>query len=391
MEFDGGGIVQKIRNLVVFLFVVMMLFGYSYDIQAETLLDGAKTKVEQALKEKTFYSFNMAYADIMNLPESTERNSLLARLAVIGNDVWTPQVTRAVGLLDKVCSEKDGKTYSEAEAYLRNLSTSEMDIWTQGYLLGQLTSWGKQLVYTEDYIKAVDSLSVAWTNKDQASYDAAFEIISNIKNQASRDYLINELAPLKSKITVLDPVQLLKEIREDNNLTREGRVAKLIELGRKNTGLDIPSEIFEDPAIYLIADMLPSPYWRITSESKLSDMQEYIYSAIATGEAVKLNYYFGHKDRVIQSNNSGSDINITDLALSTSSPLLKDTKIEVISDGYTYRESNVFKPNQCTYVINGQIYLKDGKVTTTGNWDYIGLKVSYRTGASGTNLILIVK
>jgi hypothetical protein len=367
----------------------MLLWNSNYAIKAETNLNSAQLKIEQALKDKTFYSFNIALAEIMKLPDSLEKSTLLGRINTLSSAVWTPQVTKAVDLLNKVCNQKDGKIYTETESYLKNLSQSEMDIWTQGYLLGELTGWGRKLVFTPDYVTALDSLGSAWSKKDQASYDIAYANISIVKNQASKDYLLGELVPLKPKITGIDPIQLLKAIQADKSLTREGRVAKLIELAKKDTGLHIPLEVFDTSVIYTLADQLP--FLNISNEVKLTDLQKYIDSFIAMQEAAKLIHWSGNQDRTIQSNSSGSDINISELMLSTSSSLLKDTKVEFVSDGFTDRFSNMSKPNECTYVKDGQVYLKNGKATSNGNWDCINIKVSYKTSYTETSLIFLVK
>ncbi len=170
-----------------------------WDFKMKKDIAGVNTTIEYALGNKNFYNFNMAYAQIINLSDENQKKLLLSKLATISKDIWTPYVTKAVSMLEKVCNQKDGRIYAETEAFLKRLSEADMDKMTQGYLLGQLTSWGRDFVFTADYTKAVDSLNEAWAKKDTQSKNIATINIGQVKNQASREYLIEELNKLIQK------------------------------------------------------------------------------------------------------------------------------------------------------------------------------------------------
>jgi plasmid maintenance system killer protein len=189
---------NTINILLSVLVSGLLAVNPGYKTKADSMLDGVREKVEQALSARTFYSYNVAYAEIMNLPDSAEKNSLLASLGSISSDVWTPQVKKSNELLADVCTYRDGKTYAETEAYLRSLPENEMDIYTQGYFLGELTSWGKKFVYTEDYVNALNALMDFATNKTIDSANKAIVLVNDVKNRASQTYLLNELNNLKA-------------------------------------------------------------------------------------------------------------------------------------------------------------------------------------------------
>jgi uncharacterized protein YjdB len=162
-------------------------------------LDNATAKVKQAVNNRTFYNYMMAYIDILNLPVDQQGN-LLNQLNPVFNDANTPKVQKAMTMLETVAKGKDGKIYADTEAYLTGISSDEMDEFTKGYLLGELTSWGRQFVFTSDYVKAVDSLNVACINKDPKSISEAETLIGQVVNSASKSYLQGELNNLKTAV-----------------------------------------------------------------------------------------------------------------------------------------------------------------------------------------------
>jgi hypothetical protein len=171
---------------------VLIFGGVSAFAENSYNKENAKAKVEQAVNNKTFYNYMMAYIDILNLPQD-QQGELLNQLAPLWNDVNTPKVQKARTMLENVAKNKDGKSYAETEAYLIGLSDNEMDAWTKGYLLGELTSWGKQFVFTDDYKQGVDALVNVGKNKTFNDYSKALAIINNVSNGESKKYLLNEL------------------------------------------------------------------------------------------------------------------------------------------------------------------------------------------------------
>lgn len=157
--------------------------------------------LDEALREKTFYKYNLAYALIMKIQDTAVRDPLLGQLSTITDTVWTPDIKTHVALLADLTSTGSGKIYSKIEVDMGKTSLSDID---KGYLLGELTTWGLNLVYTDDYKNAVDKLNYAWkmlsTGTEQnvtAAITDAQTAISYVKNMYSKAYLTEELNAIK--------------------------------------------------------------------------------------------------------------------------------------------------------------------------------------------------
>jgi hypothetical protein len=193
---------NKIKLLVTSAVITTSLLFGSISVFASEQLDNANAKVEQAVQNKTFYNYMMAYIDILNLPQD-QQGELLNKLAPIWNNVNTSNVQKARAMLEKVAKDRNGKIYAETEAFLAGLSDNDMDAFTKGYLLGELTSWGRQFVFTDDYKQAVDALVNV---KDHNSYINALIKIDNVSKSESKNYLYNELANYKQAYNITEPI-----------------------------------------------------------------------------------------------------------------------------------------------------------------------------------------
>jgi competence protein ComEC len=192
----------------------------------------AEDLTNYALNIKTFYNFNMAYAKIMQLSDVNQRNQLLVKLDTITKEIWTPEVTKAVAMLGQVCDLKDGKTYSDTEVYLGGLAETNMDKMTQGYLLGELTSWGRAFVYTSDYIAGVDAVVKAWQTKIGSDITTAEITIESVKNQKSKDYLLGELRNLNVLLNQGNlKVHYINVGQADSILVQQGNNYMLVDAG----------------------------------------------------------------------------------------------------------------------------------------------------------------
>jgi hypothetical protein len=177
----------------------------------EELISKSRKLVDEALAEKKFYKYNIAYASVNSINDVYIKGELLGKLATISDLVFTPEINRYIGMLtDLVQSGGSGKLYDEIEADFRK---SPLDDFDKGYLLGELTGWGKKLVYTPDYQTAVDRVVDAWTMLSKgseantnAAIAAAEKAINGIKNRYSKDYLTEQLEQIKlqTEFTVIE-------------------------------------------------------------------------------------------------------------------------------------------------------------------------------------------
>jgi hypothetical protein len=189
---------KKLKSIVFSSVLITGLLG-GVIVKAEGSVEELLNK---ALVDKTFYNYNMAYAAIMKIEASDVQASYLGKLATIEKEVLTPTVNNFTIKLDELGKTSSGKLYDEIVTEVSNSTLGEMD---KGYLLGELTSWGLKLVYTSDYVTAVEKIKIAWlslkdvsTNYDNAIKEAE-NAIANVKNTYSKAYLNEQLSAIRDK------------------------------------------------------------------------------------------------------------------------------------------------------------------------------------------------
>lgn len=162
----------------------------------------AEDLLNQALDERTFYKYNLAYEAISKIGDSIIQAELMSKLATIANIVWTPEIAQVSSNFSKLIETNgSGKIYDETEAYINGVNINATD---KAYLLGELTSWGRKLVFTDDYKLALDGIIEAWNSINRSNISQAVSTaerrVNNVKNSASRDYLLEQLNQIKDKL-----------------------------------------------------------------------------------------------------------------------------------------------------------------------------------------------
>jgi hypothetical protein len=159
--------------------------------------------LNEALNEKTFYKYNLTYGLLMKINDASVRDPLLSSLSTIHDTVWTSDVKAHVASLDELTKTGSGKTYDKMDTDINKTNLSAID---KGYLLGELTGWGRNLVFTSDYQNAVNKVVYAWkmldTGTDQnitVAIADAQTAINSVKNMYSKSYLSEELANIKAQ------------------------------------------------------------------------------------------------------------------------------------------------------------------------------------------------
>lgn len=184
---------KKIKRIILSLLLLIGMLVPASLAKADSNL--TSNLVNQALNQKTFYHYNVAYTAVINLPDGEEKNILLVKLASISNIVWSEDIKNINKVFEELVGTASGKIYDNIQITISNSPLPAVD---KEYLMGEVTSWGKKLVWTTDYSQAMDALLNAWNKKDSGSVDAAHSVISQIKNQYSREYLLAELSTLKA-------------------------------------------------------------------------------------------------------------------------------------------------------------------------------------------------
>lgn len=170
----------------------------STNIEVE-IINYATVMVEKALLTKTFYDYNMAVYEVNKLSDGVDKSMLLSKLLTIGNIVWSDEIKSVNSKLTELASTGSAKIYNEIQIQINNSSIAEVD---KAYLLGELTAWGKDLVWTDDFKIAMQYFMEFYNSKNLNSAKKAETYILKIKNKYSRDYLLEELANLKKAFNI---------------------------------------------------------------------------------------------------------------------------------------------------------------------------------------------
>lgn len=159
----------------------------------------------EALSEKTFYKYNVAYAAILEIPNKELQDYLLRGLANITNEVWTDDIKAINKTISELAANGSGKVYDEVQNQINKSNIAEVD---KQYLLGEVTSWGQKLVFSPDYVSAVDAVVKAWqaisgesknTSIIFESFKNAQKFIDEVKNPYSKEYLNEQLNEIRLK------------------------------------------------------------------------------------------------------------------------------------------------------------------------------------------------
>jgi hypothetical protein len=195
---------RKQRGFIAALVALSILVSTAvipFATKAASNFASVEQSLNVALAEKNFYYFNMAFERIMGLENEHERNVLLARLDSITKDVWTEEIGEIVENFVTIVNDKSGRVYDETQAKINKSALKEVD---KQYLLHELNTWGKDTVWTADYIKAIDSIIKVWYDKTSADSDAAVAAIAELKLQVNQEYLTGLLEEAKVAVGLVN-------------------------------------------------------------------------------------------------------------------------------------------------------------------------------------------
>lgn len=168
----------------------------------------SETYVNEALADPSFGRYNIAYAEIMKVTDPVQREMLMVKLGSIADKIYTPDVLYFLNLIVQLSETGSGRIYDQLEAELRASKLSVMD---REYLLGELTSWGKKMVYTKEYVAGIDSIVTGWNTLVEFGLAAKYTkvnpkiaeaevTIGKIPHKINREYLMEQLQGLKDRV-----------------------------------------------------------------------------------------------------------------------------------------------------------------------------------------------
>jgi hypothetical protein len=334
---------------------------------------GAEELLQTALSQKTFYSFNMAYDAILKMEDGSGKSAMLSKLDTLTAIVWTEDIRKFNLALDELVQTASGKLYDQIVAEVSNSKLKEMD---KGYLLGELTGWGKRLVYTADYTAAVDAVVNAWTNRSENTIKEAETLISKVENSYSREYLLEEIGNVKIKYqNDLDTVNKVNYLLGMSEWSRDEKLAKLQLTFAKSTSIKVPEGYMYTVGGYHILDNL-------RTVSDIKDLQKVVNNGIAFAEASKFNGgNLQSRQLTFEPNRGDSKIDITDKVLKLSGDLMEETSYAVSSELFWDDPENPLDPSRKAFeIIDGRIYLKPD-TSEDIEFDTIAVNVRYKDGS----------
>jgi hypothetical protein len=165
---------------------------YTYDDSTVTELPStasATSLVNNALTNKTFYDFNNALYAVTKIVDENAKAILLSKLATIESSVWTDDIKTIYTKLNDLVDTGSAKTYDNIQVLINSSDLSTVD---KNYLLYELTTWGMDIVWTDDYKLAMNYYLLFSKNQTRSSAIKAVNYIQQIKNSYSKKYLIEE-------------------------------------------------------------------------------------------------------------------------------------------------------------------------------------------------------
>lgn len=369
------------RVLSAFLVAATLIVPSAKIMAAE---GNAAELVQSALSYRDFYHYNIAYFKVLEMPETSEKYTLLGNLASIQSVVWTDEINKTLQMLTDLTTTSSAKTYDKIEQYVKSSSLGE---WDKGYLLGELTSWGKKLVWTEDYTKAMDALINAGIETTEDKLANAEKMIQSILNESNKEYLLEQHKIVKNnfEISRSNVVKQILNLKNDTALDRDEKVVKMIGIVRSNKGIEIPEEYFTSANMYSITDTILG--WNIKENMEPAELQQNINNIIAKYESTKLKLWFANEISAVNSNTGAKDINVTALLSETlSEKLLPETQIEFTEAGWRRGVNAPLVPSEYFYIKDGQVFMTKKSAPQEGYKDSISVKVSFKNGSTNTSL-----
>lgn len=166
-------------------------------VSAATTYEDAKAKVDAAKATPVFKLYNEAYAAVLEVKDADKQAALLNELAPLWEKVATKDVLDVLTAMDALAKEKDLKNYYDLYAQIEKDVTNSFN---NAYLMGELTSWGREAVFTPEVVAATDAIMKAWADKTPANIAAAKEAIAKVTKASNIEWLNNEVKSIETSM-----------------------------------------------------------------------------------------------------------------------------------------------------------------------------------------------
>lgn len=110
----------------------------------------------------------------------------MKKLENISREIGNADLTNILKSISELSKTGSGKIYDELQIIITKANISDSD---KKYLLEEVTSWRKQLVWTSDYASAVKCINAAWISKNHIAIQAAEDAIYKLEKEDNKSYL----------------------------------------------------------------------------------------------------------------------------------------------------------------------------------------------------------
>lgn len=162
-------------------------------------VENAKSKIAAVKATPVLKLYNEAYTAILELPAENQPD-LLAELSTYWSKVYTPEVKSVLDKMDTLAEAKDLKNYTELETMIN--TEFKDDPLNNSYLLGELTNWGKGLVYTPEVTAAIDAINKAWGSKSAEDINSAKAASAKVSVAGSTEWLLGQIAEIEKSLSL---------------------------------------------------------------------------------------------------------------------------------------------------------------------------------------------
>jgi hypothetical protein len=362
---------KKLISTLVSFAVILNLFPLTVVVQATE--NNANTALNEALKQKTFYHYNMAYFEIDKLQNEAVKNEMLGKLSAIAGEIWTNDIKNINSMIHEMAQNSSGKIYDQVQVVINKSNVQEVD---KQYLLGEVTSWGKRLVWTSDYANGVQAIVDTWNNMSGTNIKKAQLSVDGIANRYSKDYLNEELQSIKNLYYNNSDnfIKRLNYLKVTTELSDEEIISEVRDLFANTSLINLPAGYINNDEFYLLLTFIGQ--FEVPSDT--ISLQDQLIKYVAIGEAAKFQgNIYTKKPIKLSANTSNLEIDVTDKVVKPLMPVINDVKYSIVTAGYN-PIVNIVGTSEYLAVRDGRVYLKPKAVEKTDVTEYIKYSVTYK-------------
>lgn len=187
---------------------VMTTFAATTTTTTTTVPAEVQTLITKAATDKSFVSFNAAYAAVIAIKDASVQAAALAKLSPVQKDI--PQLSEIYSIITGYNTFVTTGIAKDFDALLAR-ATKITNTKDQAYLYGELDKYGKAMLFKQPgYVASTDAIIAVWTAvtakdvaKAQAAVITAQTAIATVANKDNQAYLTAMLKEATDKLATL--------------------------------------------------------------------------------------------------------------------------------------------------------------------------------------------